>query len=64
MTEMSRLKYSPPFKKPKVKMSRRVYLLPDDLVMRIFAIGKAEGHETEVSVVRSLLEDAVKRKGY
>ena len=37
------------------KMSRRVYVLPVDLVKRIHAYGYDNGHQSEVSAVRELL---------
>lgn len=51
---------------PPPPTTRRVYQLPVDLVKGIHAYGHAEGHQSEVSAVRALLEEALKinaRKG-
>lgn len=37
------------------EMARRVYQLPVDLLDRIFAYGYENGHQSEVSAVRELL---------
>lgn len=41
---------------------RRVYILPTELVQRIHEYGYANGHQTEVSAVRELLEHALLEK--
>ncbi|WP_342643415.1 hypothetical protein [Rhodoligotrophos ferricapiens] len=38
---------------------RRVYVLPRDLVKQIHDYGYANGHQSEVSAVRELLEKAL-----
>ena len=44
------------YKAPQTEeMSRRVYVLPVDLVKRIHAYGYENGHQSEVSAVRELL---------
>lgn len=43
--------------------SRRVYVLPADLVKRIHAYGFANGHQSEVSAVRELLEAGLAKAG-
>lgn len=45
------------YKAPQTEeMSRRVYVLPVDLVKRIHAYGYENGHQSEVSAVRELLD--------
>lgn len=41
---------------PPPETSRRVYVLPVDLVQRIHEYGFQNGHQSEVSAVRALLE--------
>jgi hypothetical protein len=53
-----RLKYVPP-KRPPADQIRRVYELPRSMVERIFAFGQANGFQTEVEIVRHLLDDAL-----
>ena len=53
---MSDLVYTPP---PKPETTRRVYVLPSSLVRRIHEYGYDNGHESEVSAVRELLEKAL-----
>lgn len=43
--------------------SRRVYVLPVDLVKRIHDFGFANGHPSEVSAVRELLEAGLAKAG-
>lgn len=46
--------------KPKADdMQRRVYMLPTELVLRIHSWGRENGHQSEVSAVRSLLDLAL-----
>lgn len=47
---------------PKKELSRRVYVLPRDLVERIHEYGYENGHPSEVSAVRELLEYALTHK--
>jgi hypothetical protein len=47
---------------PPPEMSRRVYTLPIDLVRRIHEYGYENGHPSEVSAVRELLETALSAK--
>ncbi len=54
---MTDLVYKAP---PPVKTSRRVYLLPHELVQRIHEYGYENGHQSEVSAVRELLEMALR----
>lgn len=49
----SELVYKAP---PPEQASRRVYLLPVDLVRQIHDFGYANGHQSEVSAVRELLK--------
>jgi hypothetical protein len=46
-----------------MKTTRRVYVLPIDLLKRIHEYGYENGHPSEVSAVRKLLETALKPKG-
>lgn len=39
--------------------SRRVYVLPQSLVRRVHQYGYDNGHQSEVSAVRELLESAL-----
>lgn len=48
---------------PAPETSRRVYVLPVDLVKRIHEYGYANGHQSEVAAVRALLEEALCPKG-
>lgn len=58
----SSLVYRPPSQTPQ-QTSRRVYVLPIELVQRIHEYGYANGHQSEVSAVRELLESALNAKG-
>lgn len=52
------------YKAPKTEeMSRRVYVLPVDLVKRIHAYGYEKGHQSEVSAVRELLDAGLAARG-
>ena len=44
---------------PPPQMERRVYALPVDLVQRIHEYGFKNGHASEASAVRALLESAL-----
>ncbi|WP_157928736.1 hypothetical protein [Pararhizobium haloflavum] len=57
----NKLEYKVP---PPAPTSRRVYVLPVELVERIHAYGFDRGHPSEVSAVRELLECALKPLGY
>ncbi|MDS1138614.1 hypothetical protein [Nitratireductor indicus] len=48
---------------PAPETSRRVYVLPVDLVKRIHEYGYSNGHQSEVAAVRELLENALCPKG-
>lgn len=52
------LVYTPP-PKPAEDSIRRVYVLPRELVQRIHEYGYDNGHQSEVSAVRELLETAL-----
>lgn len=47
---------------PPPDTSRRVYVLPVDLVRRIHEYGFANGHPSEVSAARELLEAGLSSK--
>jgi len=47
---------------PPPKTVRKVYVLPVDLVQRIHEYGYANGHQSEVSAVRELLEAGLSAK--
>lgn len=55
------LVYRSPPKKEEVV--RRVYVLPVSLVKRIHDFGYKQGHPTEVSAVRALIERALSEAG-
>lgn len=51
--------YRPPPQAAPQPSSRRVYVLPTELVRRIHDYGYEKGHASEVSAVRELLENAL-----
>jgi hypothetical protein len=58
MNKRDDLVYVAPPKKAE-EASRRVYMLPRSLVQRIHEYGYEQGHPSEVSAVRELLETAL-----
>jgi hypothetical protein len=52
------LVYKPP-PQAQEQTTRRVYILPTELVQRIHEFGYANGHPSEVAAVRALLDSAL-----
>lgn len=60
MNKPDALSYRAP---PPPETSRRVYVLPVDLVKRIHEYGFERGHPSETSAARALLEAALAKVG-
>lgn len=57
---MAELNYVAP---PQEPTARRVYILPVSLVKRIHEYGYQNGHQSEVSAIKALLESALAERG-